>query len=122
MGTSTTNPATTRQRRRAAWSALVRTFKPGTPGLARRIGAIPRMISASMRGRYDGRSRLTMMLVAGAYIVSPIDFVPEIPLMLLGLIDDAAVATWFAGALLDETERFLEWEKRQEAVPGYVVE
>jgi uncharacterized membrane protein YkvA (DUF1232 family) len=79
------------------------------------------MIAATVRGKYDGRSRMTMMLVAGAYIVSPIDFVSEIPLMLLGLIDDAAVAAWFAGALLDETERFLEWEKRQQAVPGKVV-
>jgi uncharacterized membrane protein YkvA (DUF1232 family) len=121
MATYTTKQAATQLRRRTAWRALVRTFKPGTPGLGRRLGAIPRMISATMKGRYDGGSRLTMMLVAGAYIVSPIDFVPEIPLLLLGLIDDAAVATWFAGALLDETERFLEWEKREQAVPGHVV-
>jgi hypothetical protein len=40
----------------------------------------------------------------------------------LGLVDDAAVAVWFAGALLDETERFLEWERRRAAViPGSVV-
>jgi uncharacterized membrane protein YkvA (DUF1232 family) len=99
----------------------VRTFKPGTPGLARRVGAVPRMIRATVQGRYDGRSRLTMMLVSAAYIVSPIDFVPEGILLFIGLVDDAAVAAWFAGALLDETERFLEWEKRQQAVPGHVV-
>jgi uncharacterized membrane protein YkvA (DUF1232 family) len=122
MATYTTNRAATQLRRRAAWTALVRTFKPGSPGLARRIGAIPRMIGATLRGRYDGKSRMTLMLVSAAYIVSPIDFVPEGILLFIGLVDDAAVAAWFAGALLDETERFLEWEKRQEAVPGHVVE
>lgn len=109
-------------RRRTAWTALVRTFKPGTPGLGRRLAAIPRMIGASMRGEYDGRSRLGMMAVSAAYIVSPIDLVPEGALLLLGLIDDAAVAAWFAGALMDETERFLEWEKRRaKTIPGHVV-
>jgi uncharacterized membrane protein YkvA (DUF1232 family) len=109
-------------RRRMAWTALLRVFKPGTPGVGRRLAAIPRMISATMRGEYDGRSRLAMMAVAGLYIVSPIDLVPEAFLFVLGLVDDAAVAAWFAGALLDETERFLEWERqRAMTVPGRVV-
>jgi len=107
-------------RRRMAWTALLRVFKPGTPGLGRRLVAIPRMIMATMRGRYDGGARLAMMTVAGIYIVSPIDLVPELFLAVLGLIDDAAVAVWFAGALMDETERFLEWERRRATViPGH---
>jgi uncharacterized membrane protein YkvA (DUF1232 family) len=108
-------------RRRAAWTALVRTFKPGTPGLARRLGAIPRMIGATVRGEYDGKGRLGLMLAGAAYIVSPIDLVPEGFLLLVGLVDDVAVAAWFAGALLDETERFLEWERKRNAIPGRVV-
>ena len=33
-----------------------------------------------------------------------------------------AVAGYFAGALMDELERFLEWEKRRETViPGHVI-
>jgi len=107
-------------RRRMAFTALLRVFKPGTPGLGRRLVAIPRMIMATMRGRYDGGARLAMMTVAGIYIVSPIDLVPELFLAVLGLIDDAAVAVWFAGALMDETERFLEWERRRATViPGH---
>jgi uncharacterized membrane protein YkvA (DUF1232 family) len=110
----------TELRRRTAWRAILRVFKPGTPGLGRRLGAIPRMVGATMRGEYDGKSRLAMMLVSGAYIVSPIDLVPEGILMFIGLIDDAAVAAWFAGALMDETERFLAWEKEQSRViPGH---
>ena len=108
-------------RRRTAWTALLRVFRPGTPGVERRVVAIPRMIAATMRGEYDGRSRLAMMAISAAYIVSPIDLVPEGFLLLLGLVDDAAVAAWFAGALLDETERFLAWEKeRARIIPGHV--
>lgn len=109
----------TELRRHTAWRALLRVFKPDTPGFWRRVGAVPRMIGATMSGRYDGGGRLTAMLISGLYIVSPIDLVPEGFLLLLGLVDDAAVAAWFAGALLDETERFLAWEKaRQRVIPG----
>jgi uncharacterized membrane protein YkvA (DUF1232 family) len=109
-------------RRRMAWTALLRVFKPGTPGLGKRLAAIPRMIAATMRGEYDGKGRLGMMTVAAVYIASPIDFVPEALFLVFGLIDDAAVAAWFAGAVLDETERFLEWERqRARTIPGYTV-
>ena len=111
-------------RRRMAFTALLRVFKPGTPGLGKRLAAIPRMIRATMRGEYDGGGRLAMMTMAGVYIVSPIDVIPELFTFIIGLVDDAAVATYFAGALMDETERFLEWEKmrkRAPHVPGYTV-
>jgi len=109
-------------RRRMAWNALLRAFKPGTPGLGVRLRAIPRMIGATLRGEYDGGSRLVMMVISVGYIVSPIDLVPEGLLLLIGLVDDAAVAAWLAGALLDETERFLEWERqRARVIPGDVV-
>jgi uncharacterized membrane protein YkvA (DUF1232 family) len=112
-----------RLRRRMAWTALLRVFKPGTPGMGRRLGAIPRMIAATVRGEYDGRGRLTMLVLSGAYIISPIDLVPELALLVLGLVDDAAVAVYFAGALMDETERFLAWEKeRDQVLNGYVVD
>ncbi len=108
-------------RRRMAWTALLRVFKPGTPGIGRRLAAIPRMIRATMRGEYDGKSRLGMVAVAAMYIVSPIDLVPEAIFLVFGLVDDAAVAAWLAGAVLDETERFLEWERqRARTIPGYV--
>jgi hypothetical protein len=109
-------------RRRMAWTALLRVFKPGTPGVGRRLAAIPRMIGATMRGEYDGGGRLALMGLSAAYIISPIDAIPEAIFLVFGLIDDAAVVAWLAGALLDETERFLEWEEqRARIVPGYVV-
>ena len=95
----------------ALWTALTASRRGG-PSLGRRLAAIPRMIGAILTGRYDGKARLAGMAVAGVYIVSPIDFVPEAFLLWFGLVDDAAVAVWLAGALLAETERYLEWERR----------
>jgi uncharacterized membrane protein YkvA (DUF1232 family) len=113
----------TNLRRRMAWTALLRVFKPGTPGLGKRLAAIPRMVAATMRGEYDGKGRLGMLVLSGAYILSPIDLVPEAFLLILGLVDDAAVAVYFAGALMDETERFLQWEQDRDAVlQGHLVD
>jgi uncharacterized membrane protein YkvA (DUF1232 family) len=111
-------------RRRTALIALVRAFKPGTPGLGQRLAALPRMIKASLRGEYDAGARLFLMAAAALYIVSPLDAIPELFTAFIGLIDDAFVVTWLAGALMAETERFLEWErlnKGPRVVPGRVV-
>jgi uncharacterized membrane protein YkvA (DUF1232 family) len=100
----------------ALWTALTASRRGG-PTLGRRLAAIPRMIGAILTGRYDGKARLAGMALAGAYIVSPIDFVPEAFLLWFGLVDDAAIAVWLAGAVL--SERFLEWERRRhEAMAG----
>ncbi len=77
-----------------------------------------------MRGEYDAGARLLLMAAAALYILSPIDAIPELFLAFIGFIDDAFVVTWLAGALLAETERFLEWEQQRkgpQAVPGQVV-
>ncbi|HEX6969940.1 MAG TPA: YkvA family protein [Micromonosporaceae bacterium] len=112
-------------KRAAAFAALGRALVAGTrsgPSLGRRLGALPRMLKATFRGEYDGRLRLAMMAVALAYVASPIDLVPELFLLLLGVADDVLVVTWLAGSVLAETERFLEWEARRKAViPGEVV-
>ena len=73
------------------------------------------MLGAAVSGKYAelGRGRLAMLALALAYLVSPVDLVPEVVLGLLGLGDDAVVALWLGGALLVETDRYLEWERRQ---------
>ncbi|MEV0605128.1 DUF1232 domain-containing protein [Polymorphospora rubra] len=112
-------------KRTAAFAALGRALTSGArggPGLGKRIGAVPRMIRATARGEYDGGLRLAMMAAATAYIASPVDLVPELFLTVFGLADDALMATWLAGSILAETERFLEWEaKRSTVIPGQVV-
>ncbi|MFE9203739.1 YkvA family protein [Micromonospora sp. NPDC007230] len=112
-------------KRSAAFAALARALASGArggPSLGARLAALPRMIRATAKGEYDGGLRLALMAAATAYVVSPIDLLPEIPLAVLGLADDAVMVTWLAGSVLAETERFLEWEARQSSViPGRVV-
>ena len=76
------------------------------------------MVADALSGRYAalGRGRLAMLGLAVAYIVSPVDFVPEAFVPLLGLADDGVVALWLAGAFLAETDRYLEWERGRPAV------
>jgi uncharacterized membrane protein YkvA (DUF1232 family) len=100
--------------------AFVRAFKPGTPGLGQRLSALPRMIWASIKREYDGGHRLLLMAAASIYIISPIDAIPELFTLAFGLIDDAFVITWLVGALLSETERFLEWERSRGRGPSVV--
>lgn len=111
-------------RRTAAFAALGRALLAGArggPPLGRRLAALPRMVMATLRGQYDGRMRLALMVAALAYVLSPVDLVPEAVLMAFGLADDALVITWLAGAVLSETERFLHWERgRARVVNGRV--
>ena len=112
-------------KRAAAFSALGKALFAGArggQGLGKRIAAVPRMIKATTKGEYDGGMRVALMAAATAYIVSPVDFVPELALAVFGLADDAVMVAWLAGSVLAETERFLEWERRRAAViPGNVV-
>jgi uncharacterized membrane protein YkvA (DUF1232 family) len=105
----------------ALWRALTDRARGGPP-LGKRLGALPRMVLATMRGQYDGGLRLALMAAATAYVVSPIDAVPEALVLVVGLIDDAVVVAWLAGTVLAETDRFLRWERtRAGVVPGHVV-
>jgi uncharacterized membrane protein YkvA (DUF1232 family) len=106
-------------KRTAAFTALARALMAGSrggPSIGKRLAALPRMFRATSRGEYDGGKRLLLMAAATAYVVSPIDVIPEGLFLVFGLIDDAAMITWMAGSLLAETERFLEWEKEQARV------
>jgi uncharacterized membrane protein YkvA (DUF1232 family) len=100
----------------ALWRQL-RAAHRGESTLGARLRALPRMTVASLRRRqrYDGLWRLVLMGLALLYVVWPLDLVPVILLGPVGLIDDAVVITWLAGAVLSETGRFLEWEQRQAA-------
>jgi uncharacterized membrane protein YkvA (DUF1232 family) len=112
-------------RRTAAFTALAKALTSGArggPSLGVRLAALPRMLKATAKGQYDGGIRVAAMTAAAAYVISPVDLVPEAFLLVLGLADDAVMITWLAGAVLSETGRFLEWEKQRDAVlPGSVV-
>lgn len=131
---------TARTSRSGAWralaAALVRSRRAGDPSLREQLTALPRLLAATARGRYSGATtqRLGLMALALAYVVSPVDLVPEAFLLMAGLADDALVLAWLAGAVLDETSAFLRWERtgrpaaapeeraaRGETVEGHVV-
>lgn len=105
---------------RALWRAIRAGERPDAPGLGQRFAALPRLLSRSARGSYPGmgRGRLAALVLGVAYLVSPVDAMPELVLALFGLGDDAVVALWLAGAFLDETERYLAWERITRAGSG----
>ena len=104
----------------ALWRAITHGRRPGSPDLGERARAVPRMVGDALSGRYAalGRGRLALLGLALAYLVSPIDLVPEAFVPLIGLADDGVVALWLAGAFLAETDRFLVWERSRPAVDG----
>lgn len=107
---------------------LTSALRPGSGGVGVQLAASWRMLRATLGGRYRGMDRRTLALLAlsAAYVVSPVDLVPESLLAVFGLLDDAAVAMWLAGTLAWETERFRLWETSAQpdgvrVVPGEVV-
>ena len=115
-------------RRVAALKALMIALRgsrgPGAPSVGERLGALPRMVSMGLSGRYPflDKTRIALVALGVLYVLSPIDLVPELLVPVLGLGDDAFVFAWLAGALLSETDAFLQWEKdRSRVVVGQVV-
>ncbi|HET9658613.1 MAG TPA: YkvA family protein [Kineosporiaceae bacterium] len=109
---------------RALWVALWAARRPGVPGVRERLAAVPRMLRLGLGGRYPflDKRRLGLVLLGLVYLVSPLDFIPEMFLPLIGLGDDAVVVTWMVGSLLAEAGDFLEWERdRSRTVAGEVV-
>lgn len=102
----------------ALFRALTRRGGPGEPGPAQRLRALPSMLGDAWRGSYPhlGRGRLATFVLALAYLVSPVDVVPEALLAVFGLGDDAVVAMWLGGALLVEADRYLGWRRERPTV------
>jgi uncharacterized membrane protein YkvA (DUF1232 family) len=98
---------------RALWKALVHARRPGAPSVGDRLRALPLMLIGAVTGRYRqlGRGKLALFVLAIAYLISPVDLVPELFLPLIGLGDDVVVALWLGGAFLVETERYLAWQR-----------
>ena len=103
----------------AAWQVIRNT--DGKVSVWERARSVPRMIGAKLRGRYPELSggKLFMMLVLVGYIISPIDFIPELIFSVFGLIDDIAVAVWLTTMALGESERFVLWERQAQAQEAF---
>ena len=122
MSAASASSAGRRVGRTAAFATLFRALTrrggPDEPGPAERVRALPSMIGDAWRGRYPhlGKGRMATFLLALAYLVSPVDLVPEMFLAVLGLTDDAVVAMWLGGSLLVEADRYLGWRGQAPAV------
>ena len=94
-------------------SSLRTALRPGSAGLLERAAAVPRMLRAMLRGEYHGTTvgHVAMLAAAVAYVVSPVDLMPEALFGVLGIGDDAVVVTWLVAALVHDTEDFLTWER-----------
>ncbi|GAB3700863.1 YkvA family protein [Nocardiopsis oceani] len=103
----------------AAWQVIRNT--DGKVSVWERARSVPRMIGAKLRGRYPELSggKLFLMLVLVGYIISPIDFIPELIFSVFGLIDDIAVAVWLTTMALGESERFVLWERQGQAQEAF---
>ncbi|KAA9378866.1 DUF1232 domain-containing protein [Microbispora cellulosiformans] len=101
----------------ATWRAYREVSRPGSPGVGARLKAVPRMIRAAVKGEYHGltKGKLAMLGMAVAYIVSPIDVVPDF-LLGIGIVDDFGVLLWLATALLGESGQFVDWENGARSV------
>ena len=79
------------------------------------------MLSAIARGQYRGTTfgHVVMLGAAVFYIVSPLDFMPEALFGVLGLTDDAVVVTWLVAALVNDTEDFIQWERKGGRAEGF---
>ena len=109
------------------WNVLRGSQQPGR-SVGQRLAAFPRLVGSVLRGRYDGMGlgRLVAFGMAAAYVVSPVELLPEQLLPVVGAVDDLGVLAWLVGSLLGETDRFLDWEGEtrlsfDDAVPGRVV-
>lgn len=72
-----------------------------------------RMVKSMFSGAYRVVPWRSLFLLA--YILSPIDFLPEALLPLLGLADDAAAFAFLIRSLMSDVEKFREWERNRVA-------
>jgi uncharacterized membrane protein YkvA (DUF1232 family) len=97
-------------RRAALTAATVSTMQAqGNNGFFSRLSAVPRMIRDTMAGEYDGlgKGRLFAMSMALAYLISPVDLLPEAVLTIPGLVDDTAIAVWLLAVLVGSADEYV---------------
>ena len=98
-----------------AASVVRASMRSGRPNVAERVRAVPRLVRATLDGRYAGTTVGRLGIVAPRWATScrrstscPRPFLP-----VLGAADDAVVICWALKTLVEETDRFLAWEAGQ---------
>ena len=80
-----------------------------------KFDALTRMIPLIFKGEYKPAKKRHLILGVGAilYVLSPLDFIPEIALGPLGLVDDIAILAFAVNSIDKELRSFLAWEDQQ---------
>ena len=97
-------------------ASAVRASKGRHP-LGQRLMAVLPMIRDTLRGRWPGapKARVLGGLAGIAYVISPLDFMPEVLLGPFGIGDDLALAAVSVAALLTAAE---DWLDARDAASG----
>ena len=82
----------------------------GRHPLGQRLAAVLPMLRDTFKGRWAGapKGRVIGGLAGLAYVISPLDFLPEVLLGPFGLGDDLAIAAVSVAALLSSAEAWLD--------------
>lgn len=96
----------------------------GRHPLGQRLLVIPAMIWATLRRRWPGAPKVRVIggMLGIAYLLTPVDLMPEIFLGPFGLGDDLALAAASVAALLSAAEEYLDMRDDTLAVPGSAAE
>ncbi|MGI9526425.1 MAG: YkvA family protein [Weeksellaceae bacterium] len=80
-----------------------------------KFDALTRMIPLIYQGEYKPEKWSRFLLGVGAliYVLSPLDFIPEVALGPLGLLDDIAILAFAANSINKELNSFLDWEESE---------
>ena len=82
-----------------------------------KIPALFRMLKTAAQGKYrPGIKNLLIFILLIVYILSPIDLIPDFPLIGIGFLDDATIAFFALSKLFKEVDKFTEWEATQNQV------
>ena len=75
-----------------------------------------RLIGSTLIGKYKpNKWNLILGFLSIVYIISPLDFIPEIAIGPIGLIDDAAILVFAYSRINKEIKNFLQWENQNKS-------
>lgn len=92
----------------------VRALPPVDVRTATRLRWLPAMTRDALSGRWrgQGRRRFGLAALGVAYLVSPLDTVPELYTGLVGLVDDGLVAAFVAASVRAATDDYARHTRR----------
>ncbi len=92
-------------------------------GFLKKIPDVFRMVKLWRKGIYKVNSiDIILPLLGFAYIISPIDLLPEIALPVIGVLDDLAVLSLALPKLMKEVDKFLLWESQRGMANPTIIE